>query len=383
MTDPDTGPAGGPAGGPDRGLGEARLRALLEDAVADVRPAPALDRIRSRTKVTPMRRTRPWLLATAGAVAATAATITVVSLADGSPPRADPGPGPAATSTEEPSDGPSGEPDLSAAPEPSTTPSTTEDPDPGEAPVALPVYFVGDTPTGPRLFREFRPAPAGTVDESSARLLAALQLAVGGDAPEDPDYRSGWPAGFSVVGAGDAGDVGGDAAVQVALDAGTDLTTRPAGMSEPEARLALQQLVHTAQAVLQQRQPVRFTGADGTPLTRLLGVDLRGPVQEAPAMEVQAPVWVISPQQGEEVDRTFTVEGRGAFFEANVSWQLLRDGAVVKDGFATAQECCTLSPYSFEVTAEPGEYVLRVYDADMSDGEGPGEQEDTKVVTVR
>ena len=56
---------------------------------------------------------------------------------------------------------------------------------------------------------------------------------------------------------------------------------------------------------------------------------------------------------------------------------------VVKDGFATAQECCTLSPYSFEVTAKPGDYVLRVYDADMSGGEGPGEHEDTKAVTVR
>ena len=381
MTDPDTGP--GPGGGPGGGLGEARLHALFEDAVADVRPAPALDRIRSRTKVTPMTRTRPWLLVTAGAVAATAATITVVSLADGSSPGADPGPGPAATSTEEPSDGPSDEPDPSPTPEPSATPSRTEDPEPGGNPVALPVYFVGDTPTGPRLFREFRPAPAGTVDEASARLLAALQLAVSEGSSEDPDYRSGWPAGFSVAGAGGAGDSGGDAVVQVALDAGTDLATRPAGMSEPEARLALQQLVHTAQAVLQQRQPVRFTEADGTALTRLLGVDVRGQVQEAPAMEVQAPVWVISPQQGEEVGRTFTVEGRGAFFEANVSWQLLRDGAVVKDGFATAQECCTLSPYSFEVTAEPGEYVLRVYDADMSGGEGPGEQEDTKAVTVR
>ena len=43
----------------------------------------------------------------------------------------------------------------------------------------------------------------------------------------------------------------------------------------------------------------------------------------------------------------------------------------------------TLSPYSFEVEADPGEYLLRVYDADMSGGEGPGEQEDTKRIVVR
>ena len=388
MTDPDTGPAGGPAGGPDRGLGEARLRALLEDAVADVRPAPALDRIRSRTKVTPMRRTRPWLLATAGAVAATAATITVVSLADGSPLRADPGPGPAATSTEEPSDGPSGEPDPSPTPEPSATPSATddsEDPEPGGDPVALPVYFVGDTPTGPRLFREFRPAPPDTAREQGAELAAALQLAVAGEAA-DPDYRSDWPAaadGAHTISADNEAGASGSGSVLIRLGDASDVAARPPGMSKDAARLAVQQLVHTAQAVVQERRAVAFTDGTGKPLTSLLGLDVPPLVEAAPAMEVQAPVWVISPQQGEEVDRTFTVEGRGAFFEANVSWQLLRDGAVVKDGFATAQECCTLSPYSFEVTAEPGEYVLRVYDADMSDGEGPGEQEDTKVVTVR
>ena len=56
---------------------------------------------------------------------------------------------------------------------------------------------------------------------------------------------------------------------------------------------------------------------------------------------------------------------------------------MVKEGFATAQECCTLSPYSFVVLADPGQYVLRVYAADVSDGEGPGEQEDTKRITVR
>ena len=65
-----------------------------------------------------------------------------------------------------------------------------------------------------------------------------------------------------------------------------------------------------------------------------------------------------------------------------MSWQLLQGGEVVQDGFTTAEEGMTLSPYSFEVTAEPGDYVLRVYDADMSGGEGNGEAEDTKQITV-
>jgi hypothetical protein len=128
---------------------------------------------------------------------------------------------------------------------------------------------------------------------------------------------------------------------------------------------------------------VVFLGPDGEPLDTLLGVDVAPQVVQAPALDVQAPVWVVTPQDREEVGTRFTVEGRGAFFEANVSWQLLRDDVVVKDGFATAEECCVLSPYAFEVTAEPGDYVLRVYDADVSGGEGLGEQQDTKRITVR
>ena len=371
-----------------------RLRALLEDAVADVQPAPALDRIRSRTKVTPMRRTRPWLLVAAGAVAATAATITVVSLADPRSPQADTGPGPAATTTATPSKGPSA--DGSVEPSPTPAPSDGSSPSEGgtvTAPpsesaaagsgdtVAVPVYFVGDTPTGPRLFREFVRTDAGA--DQGSRLSTALDSAISGTAT-DPDYRSGWPDGVAVTAADPP--VGEDeaAAVLVTLVADGSLAERPADLTEDDARIAVQQVVYTAQAVVQQRLPVAFRGADDEPLDRLLGVDVSGSAREAPAAEVQAPVWVTSPQDGDQVRRTFTVEGRGAFFEANVSWQLLRaDGTVVQDGFATAEECCTLAPYAFEVTAPPGDYVLRVYAADMSDGEGPGEHEDTKRITVR
>jgi hypothetical protein len=57
---------------------------------------------------------------------------------------------------------------------------------------------------------------------------------------------------------------------------------------------------------------------------------------------------------------------------------------VVKQGFTTAEECCTLSPYSFEVTAPPGSYTLVVHDEDASGGaEGAGQVEDTKRIVVR
>ena len=80
-------------------------------------------------------------------------------------------------------------------------------------------------------------------------------------------------------------------------------------------------------------------------------------VQAADPMEVQGTVWVISPQDGDEVGSTFTVEGRGAFFEANVSWQLLRGSEPVAEGFATAEEGMTLSPYRFEVIEGVGHWI--------------------------
>src|SRR4051794_30822118 len=134
---------------PDRTLEPDRLRHLFEDAVADVQPAPALDRIRDRTTVTPIRRTRPWFLVTAGAgagtrgprsegpcrcsgvrvggAAAPPATTAAVALATRPAPRADPPPGPPATTTATPTDPPppdpaSDEPSQAASPSPSASP---------------------------------------------------------------------------------------------------------------------------------------------------------------------------------------------------------------------------------------------------------------------
>ena len=42
-----------------------------------------------------------------------------------------------------------------------------------------------------------------------------------------------------------------------------------------------------------------------------------------------------------------------------------------------------LAPYSFTVTAAPGDYTLVVHDTDESDGEGIGTSQDTKDITVQ
>ena len=148
--------------------------------------------------------------------------------------------------------------------------------------------------------------------------------------------------------------------------------------------MAIQQVVYTAQAV--EQRPVRVVFVvDGRPVDTLLGEPVRQPISADDPMQVQAPVWIIDPAEGTATGGRLSVEGRGAFFEATVAWQV-RDagtGQVVREGSAMAQECCTLSPYSFTLPVLPvGQYSLRVYDADMSGGEGPGEQEDTKSFVI-
>jgi hypothetical protein len=346
------------------------LRHLLEDAVADVEPAPALDTIRNRTRAkdTHMSDARPWIYGFVGAAAATAAVVVGVAVLSDSDP----------VSTSDPASSPSSEAEPTEAAAPTESPEPPESsPSPGgddaAAESTVPVYYLGDTPPGIRLFREFHRVGAPDGD-----LVAALNEALGG-APLDPDYRTPWADLGATVQA--AEDSGGGLRVDLA---GASLVERPTGMDPEEAELAVEQLVWTATAAAQSNTPVQFS-VDGSPADRLLGVSVAGGTSRADAMETLAPVWITSPQHGDTVGSAVAVEGQGAFFEANVSWQLLdASGEVVEDGFATARECCTLSPYSFTIRdVAPGDYTLRVYSADESGGEGPGEPEDTKSLTVR
>jgi hypothetical protein len=153
-------------------------------------------------------------------------------------------------------------------------------------------------------------------------------------------------------------------------------------MTRAEAALAVQQLVYTAQAVAHERLPVTFL-LEGRPAATLLGEPTDRPVAAAAADDVLSSVSVISPANGETVTSPFTVRGNAAAFEANVQWELRRGSAVIRRGFATAAECCTLSPYSFTVEAPPGDYSLVVHDEDVSDGEGNPPTQDTKRLTIR
>lgn len=308
-----------------------QVRELLGEAVADVQPRRGIDAIAART--TNSRR-RTWVWGSAGAVVATAATIAAVAIVT----------------------------DLPGGAGPRPVPDAVDRP-----PEFVSVYFVGDTGAGPRLFAERR--EFGGRDDA---LVWSLANVVEGNAL-DPDYTSHWPSTTRVSEARKSGE-----ALTVDLSGPVE---RPSTMSGDAAEIAVQQVVRTAQSVTATRLPVRFL-VDGSRTATVLGVPTDEAVQRAADDDTLSPVSITTPSDGSVQTSPFTVTGRASAFEANVQWELKQGDTVVKHGFTTARECCTLSPYHFEVKAPPGTYTLVVHDEDASGGEGTPPSMDTKVVPV-
>lgn len=328
---------------------DGELRRTLHDAVSDVHPQGTFDDIRSRTeKVVPMKR---WMIPTLAVAAVMAAVVGGAFWLVGD---------------NDPDHGPSGTP-TSGASSPGTTATTEPTGD-----RAVPVYWVGDTPHGRKLYREFQ---SQQVCASSDCLLKAATVTALSGSPTDPDFTAPWPDGTGLSDLSYNGDV-------LTIGLSGDLHDRPADMSEADASLAIQQLIFSAQAGLGKgRVPVQLL-LDGKHTDTVLGVPASEPLAADNPDDVQALVQVDSPTDGATVSKTFTVTGRAATFEANVVWELKQGAKTVEKGFTTAQECCTLAPYSFDVTADPGTYTLVVHDTDES-GQGRPVNEDTKEITVQ
>ena len=273
----------------------------------------------------------------------------------------------------DPNDTPSqsGEPTEEQTPteEPTQSGSDTGSP----ATVAVPIYFVGDTPQGPRLFREFRQV------EADNPMAEAVALMTAGDA-DDPDYRTLYPEGsFASVSYSEGA---GAIVVQVEDDS---WSTPADGMSKQQAKLAVQQLVYTVQGVQGDRLPV-LVQKESDPVP-LFGVSTDGGLKEAPQNDVLALVNVTEPHQGSEPGATFFASGVANSFEATVPWHVLdADGNKVLEGFATADGWGDhLYPWESEVDASAlpaGTYTFVAMTDDPSGGEGGGPTEDTKSFTL-
>lgn len=329
-------------------MSEDRLTFLLTDAVAGVEPADRLAEIRARIGGAATRR-RTWWFAGGGAALAVAATVAVVAVTSTPTPDARPGPTPYGGPTSGPTTSPTG-----------TATSTT-------APTsAVAVYYLGRTPAGLRLFREFHRAPADLAS-------ATAQLA---SDPDDPDYRTLWHPG-------DLGspEVVGDV-IKVPVVASRH--DRPAGMTQEEADLSVEQVIYTVQAAAHQRLPVQFT-LDGNPIDQVLGVPTSEPLANGQVLDTLSLVNLTTPAEGATVSGSLDVEGVANSFEANVPW-LVEDasGTDVSHGNFTATGWMDTKLFPFQgsidvSSLDPGTYSLIVYTDDPSGGaEGNGAFSDSR-----
>lgn len=345
---------------------ETLLRQAMHDEVADVRvTGDGLTRIRERTDAQRAPWWRPAGLAVAAGATLTAAVTAVYALSGG---------GPVAQTTTPPAAQPSVSASVTApaVQSPSATtavttpakPSLAEPTGTSGAPVApppvepealvttaVPVYYVADQWQGPRLFREFHKA---TYRGSAGRAALVDMIA---SAPKDPDYRSLWAPGTKV----NSYTPRPDGTVVV------DVSALPAGTT------AIQQLVYTVTAAEKGADAVRLSvnGSD------------RGVYRRAPRVDVEGLIWVLTPTQGEKVRAPVTLTGLASVFEANLLWEVRRDGEVVESGYATAESAAPArADWSVTLELEPGTYEFRAYSASEA-GDGTLVGEDTKTFTVR
>jgi Immunoglobulin-like domain of bacterial spore germination/Sporulation and spore germination len=303
------------------------LTTLLHDAVAEVEPTDRLAEIRREVSSRPRR--KGWYVA-GGAALAVAATVTAIALV--------------------------------------TSPTAPKADHPG--PVAAPdthlvaVYYLGPTPRGERLYREFH-----DVTGADSLDVALAELSV---QPDDPDYQTFWQPG-QLLGATVSGGV-----IRVEVDP----TLAVGQEGRPYTDLMLGQVIYTLQGEFGGRIPVQFVH-DGQPIAELLGQPTSEPLSQDDPLDVLALVSISDPVEGlVVVGDGFIASGAASSFEGNVPWRLTdADGTVVRKGFATAGMDDHLVPWETEPIdvsdLEPGTYVF------TASTEGGQPFTDTRTVVVR
>ena len=240
---------------------------------------------------------------------------------------------------------------------------------------AMPVYWIAESRKSFALYREFRTVPdAGGVVASAVAAMTRTK-------PLDPDYMTPWrPA--TTVNVTQRGDA-------LTVDLSKDAFANSNLGSELASR-ALQQLVYTATAAAQKAGKPASTvtiTVDGAAYDAWGVIRVGEPMRRAPMIEVQAHVWVTSPQEGATRPAgTVRFTGYGTSFEANFTWQVRTPSGEVRargnamGGTGTGG----FGEFTFSASLTPGTYVVEVSTDDPSGGtEGPGPATDTKTFVVR
>ncbi|WP_377643319.1 Gmad2 immunoglobulin-like domain-containing protein [Oryzobacter terrae] len=335
------------------------LREALDARAARIEPGDRLEDILARTRPVPGSSSLRWWVPLTAAAAALAV---VAGVWLGLPDREEPVPGGSPTAAPSPTTGsPTTAP---SSPVPSPTPSATAT----GALAALPVYYpapVGDDARMVRLYREWLTVAGVTrTAPEQVRARAAVDLAMGSVPAGTDGYLEAW-RGVDLV----------DLAVTSSRITITLSAPGTTSLPEDTERVAVQQLVWTAQAAVGRGNlPVRFVLRDGSDAlfgTQPVDRTYLRPASRDELHEDLAPIWVTSPTRGQVLPAgRVTVRGEACVFEATVSWQLLRGGEVVDEGFVTASVGAP-DRGTFEIplgTLRAGSYAVRVYEPSAQDG---------------
>jgi hypothetical protein len=322
------------------------LRRHAERITPRERRTEILAMVHEQTEMTEPR--RRWLIpvAAAAAVALIGAIAWGVSNTGGSLQVT-----PAATSTSS----------TTGTPTSNTTGATTQ--------VALPAYFVGaSSGTGDTfgLYREFvrTAVPAGATPAQKAKAAVAVAMNAQPFTNFEP-YVQPW-SGTKVE----------DLKLTPNLITITLSGPGASGFTPDQTKLAVQELVWTAQAAIGQGTiPVKFVVADGS--TKLFGTYATNKTYNRPTKELQyedlAPIWILSPERGKvfPAGAPVVANGESCAFEATTQWELKKGGAIVKSGSTMASSGCPIRgtwKVNLGVLAA-GNYTFRMFEVSMKDGQ--------------
>jgi hypothetical protein len=315
-----------------------RLRQAFEAQAARVEPSvDALSTIRGRIHRHRLKRRIAMGLASISSAAVATVTAVLVGVTSCAPTPTPTPPPPGGTQS------------------PGPTSTATSPPPTGGISDTLPVYYLGTARNRVVLYREFHPVTLPD-DSVAGRIRAAVAEMLRND-PLDPDYSGAWPAGATVR----AVRIEGGAAV---VDLGGVATN---SVGAEAAAMTIEQLVWTATAVAADANApidaVRLL-VDGSSRAELWGhVATGGLLRRGEAVSTQAPVWLISPQHGATVGRTFQVHLDGAVFEATANLRVRNaSGAIVDERTVTLPIGAPGRGDAFvELTLAPGRYTLEAF----------------------
>ncbi len=259
---------------------------------------------------------------------------------------------------------------TSSSPTPSSSSSSSSPATGATSQVALPAYFVGATSaTGDRfgLYREFvkTALPIGATPAQKAKAAVAVAMNAQPFTNVEP-YIQPW-SGTTVK----------DVTMTPRVITITLSSRAASGFTKEQTRLAVQELVWTAQAAIGQGTiPVKFVVADGS--STLFGTYPTAQSYNRPSKDLQyqdlGPIWITAPERGHvyKAGTTVVVTGESCAFEATTQWQLKKTGAAIRTGTTTASSGCpSRGTWTVDLgVLATGDYAFRMYEVSMQDGKG-------------